>query len=67
MKDGVVSDLTRSNIHKAVLIEAFFPFFLFFVCVWPFTVEMVFRGPQINLSYQMSMALMGLQNSVISL
>ena len=66
MKDGVFSDLTRSNIHKAVLIEAFFPFF-FCVCVWPFTVEMVFRGPQINLSYHMSMALMGLQNSVISL
>ena len=60
MKDGVVSDLTRSNIHKAVLREAFFSF-LFFVCVWPFTIEMVFRGPQINLSYQMSMALMGLQ------
>ena len=60
MKDDVVSDLTRSNIHKAVLREAFFSF-SFFVCVWPFTVEMVFRGPQINLSYQMSMALMGLQ------
>ena len=58
MKDGVVSDLNRSNIHKAVLREAFF---FFVVCVWPFTVEMVFRGPQINLSYQMSMALMGLQ------
>ena len=56
MKDDVVSDLTRSNIHKAVLREGFFFFF-----GWPFNVEMVFRGPQINLSYQMSMALMGLE------
>ena len=54
MKDDVVSDLTRSNTHKAVLREAFFFW-------WPSTVEKVFIGPQINLSYQMSMALMGLE------
>ena len=54
MKGDVVSDLTRSKIHKAVLREAFFFW-------WRFTVEMVFLGQQINLSYQMSMALMGLR------
>ena len=53
LKDDVVSDLTSSKIHKAVLREAFF--------WWPFSVEMVFLGQQINLSYQMSMALMGLE------
>ena len=70
MKDDVVSDLTRNKIHKAVLREAFlflfFSFFFFFFW-WPFTVEMVFLGQQINLSYHMSVALMGLEKNVISL
>ena len=67
MKDDVVSDLTRSKIHKAVLREAFLFLFFYFFFWWRFTVEMVFLGQQINLSYQMSVALMGLEKNVISL